>query len=101
MTDALTDVKNVLANDIFGVEDVADYISRNTCICCNKPDALSRCHTEYGAKDFSIMGICEHCYDGMFSVEALEEKHELELSLERNADELPERDFYEGDSPDY
>lgn len=102
MTNPLQEFKEEFGKELFGV-NVVEYIQKGICICCNKPDALSRCHSPEGEKDFNMMGICEECYDHMF----LDEDHidESEVSIERGnkryADELPERDFYEGESPDY
>lgn len=96
----LKEFKQELGQEVFGV-NVVEYIQKGICICCNKPDALSRCYSENGAKDFKMMGICEVCYDHMFSEEAEDDEGAASKDHPPYADELPERDFWEGDSPDY
>lgn len=35
---------------------------------CKQP-ALARCHTNAGRREFYISGMCEQCFDKMFSEE--------------------------------
>jgi hypothetical protein len=36
------------------------------CIACHEP-ALPKCYSEAGRREYAISGMCEKCFDGMFS----------------------------------
>lgn len=41
----------------------------NVCVVCNRGDALSRCTTPSGRREFRMSAICEECFDAMFDAQ--------------------------------
>lgn len=49
-------------------ETIQEANDKGNCISCKQP-ALLRCSTEAGRREFYISGLCEICFDRMFSDE--------------------------------
>lgn len=64
-SEELAKVKSELASQLFG-PDHADNRASGLCIQCKLP-ALPRCYSKAGRKEFSISGLCEVCFDELFS----------------------------------
>lgn len=57
----LQDFKNNLSAATFGMS-VEEGISKGICINC-KEEALPKCHSDAGRREFKISGLCEVCWD--------------------------------------
>jgi hypothetical protein len=56
---------DVQAFQTFGIT-VSDAQEKGQCIMC-KHEALSRCTTEAGRREYQISGLCEVCFDEICS----------------------------------
>ena len=59
----LEKLKNSLSKKLFGMNK-HKAIYQGVCISCKQP-ALSNCYSEAGAKEYTISGLCEKCFDGI------------------------------------
>ena len=58
---SLKDLKDELANDLFG-GTITQSIDSKLCIRC-KEAAIPKCYSEAGKTEFYISGLCEICFD--------------------------------------
>lgn len=63
----LQDFKDELARECFG-ETSAEVQAKGLCISC-KELALPKCYSSAGKSEYRISGMCEQCFDAMFSEE--------------------------------
>jgi hypothetical protein len=56
-----------------------EALSKGICVDCKLPDALSRCYSDLGRKEYYISGMCERCWDALMS-DASEEDFPLQGS---------------------
>ena len=54
-----------LAKQLFGVER-SEAIRQSICVDCKQP-AHQRCYSPAGLKEYRISGLCEVCFDKLFS----------------------------------
>lgn len=64
---SLQKLKDELSIAAHGITKAEGH-EQGICVCCKLP-ALPRCHTEAGKREYGISGICEVCFDHMFSGE--------------------------------
>ena len=57
----LQDLKDKVSKDLFGVTR-DDALASGACIKCGE-DALPKCYSAAGKKEFRISGLCELCFD--------------------------------------
>lgn len=57
----LTALKHNMTKDLFGMSK-QEGLSSGLCIDC-KEEALPKCYSEAGKKEFKISGLCEQCFD--------------------------------------
>lgn len=55
------DFQDNLAKDLFNMTR-EEAIAKSICIDC-KEEALPKCYSENGRKEYLISGLCELCYD--------------------------------------
>lgn len=60
----LKDFKDDVAKKLFGMTKT-EAIEKGVCLHCGDP-ALKNCYSEAGAKEYTISGLCEYCFDAMF-----------------------------------
>jgi len=65
---ALRDFQDAVSREAHGMTR-GEAMEKGVCVDCKKPDALSRCHSEAGRREYAISGMCEECWDRMFSEE--------------------------------
>ena len=58
---SLRDFQNFLARELYG-QTKEEALVAGTCIACKK-NALARCKTELGLKEYRISGLCEICWE--------------------------------------
>lgn len=63
---SLQDFKDSLSKSAFGITK-QQAIRQGICISCRRKDPLSHCKTDAGQKEYYISGMCEECFDSMFS----------------------------------
>jgi hypothetical protein len=56
-----------LGAGIFGMT-LTEAHEKGVCIDC-KEEAVPKCYSEAGCKEYGISGMCEACYDAMFARE--------------------------------
>ena len=61
----LKDFQNNMAKNLYG-KTKDEAVTSGLCIDCNEP-ALENCYSDAGRKEFRISGLCEKCYDKIFS----------------------------------
>jgi hypothetical protein len=54
-----------LSTNLFGLT-VSEATKNGICIECKEP-ALPKCYSDAGRKEYKISGMCEECYDKLFS----------------------------------
>lgn len=64
MGEALHNMKNAMAEDLFGMT-VEQAISGGICIQCREP-ADPNCYSKAGKDEWKTSGLCERCFDAMF-----------------------------------
>ena len=60
----LDQFKNDMARDIYGMSK-DEAIEKGICLECNE-QALPKCYSPEGRKEYTISGLCEQCFDKMF-----------------------------------
>jgi hypothetical protein len=60
----LKNLSDALNKEAFG-QTIQEANDAGKCISC-KQDALPKCYSEEGRREFYISGMCEHCFDEMF-----------------------------------
>lgn len=65
MQNSLDKFKDNMARQLYGMTK-AEAISKGICIDC-KELAKPKCHTDAGNREYLISGMCEECFDDMFS----------------------------------
>lgn len=61
----LGEFKERMTKQVFNIS-LAEAKEKGVCIDCKKP-ALERCYSEAGKREYQISGLCEKCFDRMFS----------------------------------
>lgn len=61
----LTTFKENLAKDLFNMT-MEEALSKGICLECRE-QALSKCYSKAGRKEYRISGICEKCFDKIFN----------------------------------
>lgn len=68
-------LKDSISTYIFGISK-SEYINNHICICCKQPIVYTPIDTgkgsiysTAGSQEYNISGMCEHCFDAMFSEE--------------------------------
>ena len=61
----LEHIKDILARTLYG-QTVKETLGTNLCIQCKQP-ALANCYSKVGRKEYRISGLCEKCFDKIFS----------------------------------
>lgn len=64
----LATLKEKLGEELFGMSPQQAQ-AQGICLECKK-EALPRCHTEAGKREYKISGLCEECWDRTFSGDA-------------------------------
>lgn len=57
----LQEMKDSMSKDLFGMTK-DEAVSKGICVNC-KEEALPKCYSEAGRKEFRISGMCEQCFD--------------------------------------
>ena len=57
----LQEMKDAMSMDLFGMTK-DEAVSMGICVNC-KEEALPKCYSEAGRKEFRISGMCERCFD--------------------------------------
>lgn len=57
----MQDVKDKFAKDLYGTT-ITEAKKTGLCIQCEE-EALPKCYSEAGKKEFFISGLCEPCFD--------------------------------------
>ena len=63
----LNEAKENLAKSIFGIT-ANEAWEKGICVQCKKP-AMERCYSQAGYREYLISGMCECCFDALFSSE--------------------------------
>ena len=58
---SLQDFKNRLSTDLYDMT-AEEGIEQGICIDCRE-EALPKCYSDAGKKEFAISGLCEMCWD--------------------------------------
>jgi len=58
---SLQEFKDKLAKETFGMI-VKDALEQGICISCRE-EALPKCYSEAGKREYRISGLCEQCFD--------------------------------------
>jgi hypothetical protein len=61
---ALQVFKDTMAKELYGMT-VEETIKKGICIQCGA-EALPKCYSEAGRKEYRISGLCEECFDSLF-----------------------------------
>jgi hypothetical protein len=64
----LRDFQDAISREAHGLTK-AEAIEQGICVDCKKPNALSRCVTDAGRREYYISGMCEECWTKLFSEE--------------------------------
>lgn len=64
MGDSLQDFKEFVSMEIYGMT-AREAVEKGICIQCRK-DALPKCYSARGIKEYEISGMCEECFDSIF-----------------------------------
>ena len=59
----LQELKDSMAKDLFGTTK-QEANTKGICIQC-KEEALPKCYSDAGRKEYYISGMCEKCFDGL------------------------------------
>ncbi len=73
--------KDNVARDLYGMT-AAEAIDKGVCIQCGE-EALPKCYSEAGRKEYKISGLCEPCFDGITAEP--EDLEEAEAAAEAEA----------------
>ncbi len=57
----LQDFKDIMSKELYG-ETTGEVQDRGICIQC-KEEALPKCYSEAGRREYGISGLCERCFD--------------------------------------
>lgn len=57
----LQDFKDDLAKELYGMT-TEDALKKGLCIQC-KEEALPKCYSDAGRREYKISGLCEKCFD--------------------------------------
>ena len=60
----LQQLKDDMAKDLYGTT-VEESTKKGLCIQCGE-EALPKCYSDAGRREFKISGLCEKCFDEMF-----------------------------------
>ena len=60
----LQEFKDTLAKGMFGMSK-DEAIEKGICVKC-KEEALPKCYSQAGVKEYYISGLCEECFDKIF-----------------------------------
>jgi hypothetical protein len=55
-------VANNLSEDLYGVS-IANAVKQGVCVKCRKPPIF---FTAAGSREYTLSGMCEPCFDGIF-----------------------------------
>ena len=55
--------KDALGEKLFGMT-TAEAVTKGICIQC-KEEALPKCYSDAGRREYQISGLCEPCFDGI------------------------------------
>lgn len=69
MNKHLEEFKDRMSKEIFGTSK-SEGQRHGLCISC-KQDALSKCYSDAGRREYQISGLCEECFDALFKEEGL------------------------------
>lgn len=69
MNKQLDKFKDRMSQEIFGTSK-SESLRHGLCIQCQE-EALSKCYSDAGRKEYRISGLCEECFDAMFKEEGL------------------------------
>ncbi|KKN66726.1 hypothetical protein LCGC14_0468370 [marine sediment metagenome] len=58
--------KDNLARNLYGITAM-EAVDKGVCIQC-KEEALPKCYSEAGRKEYKISGLCEPCFDGITEI---------------------------------
>ena len=61
---SLRSLSQMLEKDLYGMTQ-EDANKNGVCINCKK-EALPRCYSDAGKKEYTISGLCEQCFDELF-----------------------------------
>jgi len=60
----LQNFKDTIAKGLYKLT-VREAHADEICIQCREP-ALSKCYSDAGIREYTISGLCEQCFDGIF-----------------------------------
>jgi len=61
---SLQKFKDEVSQNLFGMT-TSEAIEKSVCIQCQE-EAIPKCYSDAGRKEFKISGLCEQCFDSMF-----------------------------------
>jgi hypothetical protein len=62
----LNDFKDALSKMATGMTK-SEAHQKGVCINCKLPNVLSRCYSDAGRREYQISGMCEKCFDELFT----------------------------------
>ena len=64
MTNSLQSFKDTFSKDLYGLTK-EEAVAKGICIQC-KEEALPKCYSDAGRREYQISGLCEKCFDSIF-----------------------------------
>jgi len=57
----MQDFKDMMSKSLYGIS-ASEAMAKGICVHC-KEEALPKCYSEAGIKEYHITGLCEECWD--------------------------------------